>query len=105
MRITVRSMQAISRHIGRRLAIPYGKVDAMSQLKMPPTNQDIFNRREEILAALRRIVPGEGVIATERQLRAYESDGLTAYRQTPLCVVLPETVEQVSEILKYCQAQ
>ena len=51
---------------------------------------------------MRRIVPGEGVIAEEEELRAYECDGLTAYRQLPMIVVLPETVQQVSDILKYC---
>ena len=35
-------------------------------------------------------------------LRAYESDGLTAYRQPPLVVALPETTAQVSAILRYC---
>ena len=53
-------------------------------------------------AALRAIVPGEGVIATEREMRPYESDGLTAYRQLPMVVVLPETTEQVSRVLRYC---
>ncbi|MGE5766833.1 MAG: FAD-linked oxidase C-terminal domain-containing protein, partial [Bacteroidota bacterium] len=54
-------------------------------------------------AALRAIVPGEGVIVDEEELRAYESDGLTAYRQLPLIVVLPETTEQVSRVLKCCR--
>jgi len=58
--------------------------------------------RVEIAAALREIVPGEGVITEEAERRAYESDGLTAYRQLPMIVVLPETTEQVSRILKYC---
>src|SRR6202008_4070504 len=59
-------------------------------------------RREEIVAMLRSIVPGEGVIATERELKPYECDGLTAYRQLPMVVVLPETTEQVAEVLRYC---
>jgi glycolate oxidase len=54
---------------------------------------------------LRTIVPGEGVIAAERELRPYESDGLTAYRQLPMVVVLPETTEQVAQILRYCHAE
>ena len=71
-------------------------------LKMPETDKDVMVRRVEIAAALREIVPGEGVITEEAERRAYESDGLTAYRQLPMIVVLPETTEQVSEILKYC---
>ena len=71
-------------------------------LKMPEMDKDVMARRVEIAAALREIVPGEGVITEEAERRAYESDGLTAYRQLPMIVVLPETTEQVSEILKYC---
>ena len=71
-------------------------------MRMPDPDSDVLSRRGEIIAALRRIVPGEGVIAEEEELRAYECDGLTAYRQLPMIVVLPETTEQVSEILKYC---
>ena len=71
-------------------------------MRMPDPDSDVLSRRGEIIAALRRIVPGEGVIAEEEELRAYECDGLTAYRQLPMLVVLPETTQQVSEILKYC---
>tara|TARA_R110000868_G_scaffold1554_7_gene12523 strand:- start:809 stop:2296 length:1488 start_codon:yes stop_codon:yes gene_type:complete len=71
-------------------------------MRMPDPDADVLSRRGEIIAALRRIVPGEGVIAEEEELRAYECDGLTAYRQLPMIVVLPETVQQVSDILKYC---
>jgi len=71
-------------------------------MRMPDPDSDVLSRRGEIIAALRRIVPGEGVIAEEEELRAYECDGLTAYRQLPMIVVLPETTQQVSEILKYC---
>jgi glycolate oxidase len=44
------------------------------------------------------------VIANDHELKAYESDGLTAYRQIPLVAVLPSTVEQVSQVLKTCKA-
>jgi glycolate oxidase len=71
-------------------------------MRMPDPDRDVISRRGEIIAALRRIVPGEGVIAEEEELRAYECDGLTAYRQLPMIVVLPETTQQVSDILKYC---
>ncbi len=50
------------------------------------------------------IVPGEGVIDSERERRVYECDGLTAYRQLPMVVVLPETTPQVVQILRYCKA-
>ncbi len=61
-------------------------------------------RRAEIAAALRSIVPGEGVIVDDTALRAYESDGISAYKQKPMIVVLPDTTDQVSRVLKYCHA-
>ena len=63
----------------------------------------LIERRADIVEALRSIVPGEGVIVSEAERRAYESDGLTAYRQPPLVVVLPSTVEQVAAVLRYCK--
>jgi glycolate oxidase len=69
---------------------------------MPALDQTVLARRAEIVAALRAIVPGEGVIDSDVGMRPYESDGLTAYRQLPMVVVLPETTEQVSRILHYC---
>ena len=74
-------------------------------LRMPEPDAAILGRRERIVAALRTIVSGEGVIAAERELRPYESDGLTAYRQLPMVVVLPETTEQVSHVLRYCHGE
>src|SRR6202034_2580996 len=55
-------------------------------------------------AELRRILPRDCVIDAEDERRAYESDGLTAYRQPPLLVVLPRTTAEVSEVLRYCHA-
>ena len=77
----------------------------MSGLTMPKPDEGTLSRREEIVGALQAIVPGEGVIDHTDEMRPYESDGLTAYRQLPLVVVLPDTVEQVSAVLAYCNAQ
>ncbi len=71
-------------------------------LRMPEADQDVLARRGEIVRALRAIVPGEGVIDSEREMRAFESDGLTAYRQLPFVVVLPSTSAQVSAVLRCC---
>src|SRR6476619_3566765 len=72
---------------------------------MPAPDQSVLARRDRIVAALRAIVPGEGVINAEREMRPYESDGLTAYRQLPLVVVLPETTAQVARVLRYCHRE
>ncbi|MDB3952950.1 FAD-binding protein [Alphaproteobacteria bacterium] len=71
-------------------------------MQMPEPDIGVIRCRDEIIASLREIVPGEGVIIDQDELRAYESDGLTAYRQLPLIVVLPENTDQVSRILRYC---
>ena len=71
-------------------------------VRMPELDAGVLARRDRIVAALRSIVPGEGVIAAEREMRPYETDGLTAYRQLPMVVVLPETTRQVAEVLRYC---
>ncbi|MCK0206881.1 FAD-binding protein [Starkeya koreensis] len=76
----------------------------MSGLVMPAPNADVLARRAQIVADLRAIVPGEGVIDTETEMRPFESDGVTAYRQMPLAVVLPSTTEQVSKVLAYANA-
>jgi glycolate oxidase len=72
---------------------------------MPAPNTQVLARRKAIVRALRAIVPGEGVIAAEEAMRPYECDGLTAYRQLPMVVVLPDTTQQVSRVLAYCHAE
>ena len=69
---------------------------------MPDIDHSVVRRRDEIVDALRAIVPGEGVIDAATELKPFESDGLTAYRALPMVVVLPSTVEQVSGVLRYC---
>jgi len=72
---------------------------------MPEADQAVLARRAAIVAALKAIVPGEGVIETEVAMRPFESDGLTAYRQLPMVVVLPETTAQVAAVLGYCHRE
>jgi glycolate dehydrogenase FAD-linked subunit len=73
-------------------------------IRMPEPDAALLARRGEIVEALRKIVPGEGVIDSTRERRAFECDALTAYRQLPMAVVLPENTQQVVEILRYCKA-
>ncbi|MEM7197578.1 MAG: FAD-linked oxidase C-terminal domain-containing protein [Pseudomonadota bacterium] len=61
------------------------------------------DRAGQIYADLRSIIPASGnVISDEAGRRAYETDALSAYRNMPLAVVLPETVEEVARVLQYC---
>ncbi len=69
---------------------------------MPVPDAGVIARREELAAALRAVVPT--VLSDEDSRRPYETDGLTAYRQMPLLVALPETTAQVAAALKICGA-
>ncbi len=71
-------------------------------MQMPKPDREVLARRGELVEALRGLLPAESVIADADALRVYECDGLTAYRQLPMIVVLPETTEQVSRILGMC---
>src|SRR6187397_742411 len=58
----------------------------------------------DVVAALREFLPERAILHAEEDTRPYECDGLTAYRQLPMVVALPETVEQVQRILRTCSA-
>ncbi|MYZ50230.1 FAD-linked oxidase C-terminal domain-containing protein [Propylenella binzhouense] len=74
----------------------------MTRLAMPKADEGVLARRGEIAEALRAIVGTEWVVDHPDGLRPFESDGLTAYRQTPLVVALPENTAEVQAILRYC---
>jgi len=57
---------------------------------------------DTIIALLRARLPEHCVLHQEEDLRPYECDALSAYRQLPLAVVIPETLEQVRAILALC---
>jgi len=61
-------------------------------------------RQREVAEALRAFLPARAVLHEEEDTRPYECDGLTAYRQLPMVVALPETEEQVQRILRTCSA-
>jgi len=59
-------------------------------------------RRAELIQALRRRLPADAVLERHEELRPYECDGLSAYRQLPLLVVLPRTVDEVQQVMRLC---
>jgi glycolate oxidase len=61
-------------------------------------------RQAQVVEALTAVLPGHALLWHAEDTTAYESDGLTAYRQRPLVVTLPETYEQVQAVLKTCYA-
>ena len=48
-------------------------------------------------------LPQDIVLTGEENTRPFECDGLSVYRQKPLAVVLPETIEQIKQVLKICK--
>ena len=74
-------------------------------IAQPAPKPDVMARRDQIVAGLANLVSPTALIHEALRLKPYETDGLPAYRQTPLAVVLPETTEQVAAVLKYCHVQ
>ena len=71
-------------------------------MQILPIDHTALKNRGALIGELKTILPDECVIVDEGALRVYESDALTAYRQLPMLVVLPETTAQVATVLKLC---
>jgi glycolate oxidase len=74
-------------------------------LDKPVDLNAIADKRSMLAKLFREFLPTALVLATEEALRPYECDGLSAYRQTPLIVVLPATIEQVQRIMRICNRE
>jgi glycolate oxidase len=70
----------------------------------PVSPQIDFMRQREVAKALRAFLPEHAVLHREEETRPYECDGLSAYRQLPMIVALPESEDQVVRILRTCHA-
>ncbi len=71
-------------------------------MKALPVEQKVVDAADELRRLLVECIGEDNVVAEEAERRAYESDGLTAYRQTPLLVALPETEDDVCAVLRLC---
>ena len=71
-------------------------------MQLSPIDKAALANRPALIKQLLEIVPEECVIDDDASLRVYETDALTAYRQVPMLVVLPETTAQVATVLKLC---
>jgi len=69
-----------------------------------PATSERARRQAEVVAALARHVPAHALLWNAEDTTPYECDGLTAYRQRPLVVCLPETEAQVQAVLRACHA-
>jgi glycolate oxidase len=77
----------------------------MSAIALPEPDLGILARRDRIVAGLAAILGEGGVIVSEDERRAYETDALTAYRAVPLAVVLPASTQEVAAVLKFLGEQ
>ena len=69
----------------------------------PNADQGILDRRAEIVSALKSMLPAGCVIDDDKSMSAFDTDGLSAYRNQPLVVVLPETTQQVADVMRWCR--
>ena len=74
-------------------------------MDLPKPNSEIIARKSQIVARLQAVLPDDAVIYDEYEVKAYECDGLSAYRCPPMVVVLPSSTEEVAAVLKICHAE
>jgi glycolate oxidase len=74
-------------------------------MRQPEPKPGILARRDQIIAGLRAILPERAIIAERISLKPYETDALSAYRQPPLAVVLPQDEAEVIAAVKFCAAE
>ncbi len=72
-------------------------------MQQQPDTSGYHGDREALASALQSVLPKDAVLSQAETLKAYECDGLSAYRSTPYVVVLPETIEQVQQVLQICK--
>ena len=77
---------------------------SLTQTTLQHDQQHRTQRQTQVVAALQAVVPAHALLWHNEDTSPYECDGLTAYRQRPLVVVLPETYDQVQAVLQTCHA-
>ena len=66
------------------------------------TSSAVRARRSELVRGLIALLPADSVLYEPEDLRPYECDALSAYRQLPMVVALPATVEEVQAVMRLC---
>ena len=69
---------------------------------MPKIDNRVIQNRDQIIKDLGKFISKENILSHQDEIKPYETDGLTAYKQKPLIVILPETTKEVSKVLSYC---
>jgi glycolate oxidase len=74
----------------------------VSTIEMPKPDRSVIDRKALIVDALCKVLPSDSVIFDEHETRAYECDGLTAYRCPPMVAVLPRTSQECAAAMRVC---
>ena len=73
-------------------------------MEMPSPSKMVLADKAKLTEALLKVLPEDAVISDLAETRAYECDALTAYRCPPMLAVLPRSTQEVSEVLRICNA-
>ena len=68
---------------------------------MPRVDRQTLKNKDKIISDISNFTNIQNILSENEELKPYETDGLAAYKQTPMLVVLPETTEEVSKILNF----
>lgn len=71
-------------------------------MQMPTPDALTLAKKDALTARLREVMPADAVIDDPAETRAYECDGLSAYRCPPMLAVLPASTQEVSDIMRIC---
>ena len=77
----------------------------MTKLAMPKIDRKLIAKKADVIANLKQIIKTENILDHEDEIRPFETDALSAYKQKPLVVVFPENTREVSKILAYCNQE
>ncbi|MCF7699132.1 FAD-linked oxidase C-terminal domain-containing protein [Loktanella sp. M215] len=71
-------------------------------MQMPDPSARVIALKDRLAARLREVLPADAVMSDLAETRAYECDGLSAYRCPPLLAVLPASTQEVADVLRIC---
>jgi len=69
---------------------------------MPKIDRKLIARKADVISDLKKIIKPENILYHEDEVRPFETDALSAYKQKPLLVIFPENTNEVSKVLSYC---
>ncbi|MBX2806750.1 MAG: FAD-binding protein [Hyphomicrobiales bacterium] len=76
----------------------------MSGISVIKPRSDVLKRQDEIVSSLKGLLSARSLVIDEAGRRAFETDALTAYKRLPLAVALPQSSEEVADILCFCKS-